>query len=356
MDSRLIKTADILVNYSTKIKKGDRVVISADISAKPLVLEIYKQCLLSGAATVRVNFDCYELGEIFYGQATNDQLKHFPVASHFEIKHTDCFIAVHAPTNLRGLTGIDSSRVSARMKVVKPITDYRVEKTRWVVTSYPTEAQAQEADLPLNAYENFVYSAINKVNWDSLRKRQEIIRKKIDKTKIIRLLAPGTDLVLNIAGRKAVNAAGEYNMPDGEIFTSVVEDSAEGIITYSYPAIFMGREFEEVRLIFKKGRVVRTEAKKGGEALNKILNVDKGARRIGELGFGNNYQIKHFSKNILFDEKIGGTIHIALGKGYKETKSHNVSSLHWDMICDLRTRGEIWFDKKLVQKNGKWLI
>jgi aminopeptidase len=242
------------------------------------------------------------------------------------------------------------------MKVIKSISDYRVEKTRWVIANFPTEALAQEADMSLSAYSDFVYSAVNKVDWKKLGKKQEVIRRRIDRAKVVRILAPGTDLTLNITGRKAVNCAGEFNMPDGEVFTSVVENSAEGIITYSYPAIFMGREFDEVKLLFKKGKVVKTEAKKGAEALNKILDMDKGSRRIGELGFGNNYQIKTFSKDILFDEKMGGTIHIALGRGYKETLSKNVSSLHWDMICDLRNKGEIWFDKTKVQKNGKWLF
>lgn len=356
MDTRLIKTANILVNYSTKVKKGDRVVIVADIAAKPLVLEVYKACLSAGASSVRVNWDCYELGEIFYREATPSQLDSFPTISNFEIKHTDCFIAIHAPTNLRALSEVDPAKIAARMKVTKSISDYRVEKTRWVITNYPTEALAQEADMSLSAYSDFVFSAVNQVDWKKLRGKQDIIRRRIDKTKVVRLLALGTDLTLNIAGRRAVNAAGEFNMPDGEVFTSVVENSAEGIITYSYPAIFMGREFEEVRLIFKKGRVIRTEAKKGVAALNKILDMDKGARRIGELGFGTNYQIKVFSKDILFDEKMGGTIHIALGRGYKETLSKNVSGLHWDMICDLRTKGEIRFDGKVVQKNGKWLI
>jgi aminopeptidase len=356
MDVRIAKTADILVNYSTKVKKGDRVIISSDIAAKPLVLEIYKACLRAGAASVRVNFDSYEFGEIFYCEASADQLGYFPVVSNFEIKNTDCFIAIHAPTNLRALSGIDSAKMAARMKVTKAISDYRVEKTRWVIANFPTEALAQEADMSLSAYSDFVFSAVNKVDWKKLGKRQEVIRRRIDRAKVVRILAPGTDLILNITGRKAVNCAGEFNMPDGEVFTSAIENSAEGIITYSYPAIFMGREFEEVKLLFKKGKVIKTEAKKGADALNKILDMDKGARRIGELGFGNNYQIKTFSKDILFDEKMGGTIHIALGRGYKETLSKNVSSLHWDMICDLRNKGEIWFDKTRVQKNGKWLF
>jgi len=159
-----------------------------------------------------------------------------------------------------------------------------------------------------------------------------------------------------IKGRKAQNGDGRFNMPDGEVFTSVVEDSAQGEILFTYPALYLGKEFHSVFLKFEKGKVVKARAEKGERDLEKILNMDPGARRIGELGFGNNFQIKRFSKDILFDEKIGGSIHIALGKGYEETLSKNVSALHWDMIKDLRFGGEIWFDERLVQKNGKWLI
>jgi aminopeptidase len=210
--------------------------------------------------------------------------------------------------------------------------------------------------MSLSDYEDFMFKVINDVDWKKLFKQQEKLRKLIDKTKKVQIKGPGTDLVLSIAGRKAVNSAGKNNMPSGEVFTSVVENSANGFISYSYPALYFGREFHDVYLEFKNGKVVKAKASKGEKDLNKILDMDRGARFIGELGIGNNDKIKKFTKDILFDEKIGGTVHIALGKGYKETLTRNKSTLHWDMIKDLRQGGELWFDDKLVQKNGKWLI
>jgi aminopeptidase len=224
------------------------------------------------------------------------------------------------------------------------------------LANYPCEAFAQEAEMSLGEYEDFVFQGVNEVNWEKLAKVQKKIEKLVDKTKTVHIVAPETDLMFSIAGRKAVSDNGECNMPGGEVFTSVVENSTEGFIQYSFPAIYMGREVSNVRLEFKKGKVVKAKADKNEKDLNKILDMDKGARTLGEFGIGNNFKIDRFTKDILYDEKIGGTIHLALGKGYKETLSKNKSALHWDMICDLREGGKLWFDKKLVQKNGKWLI
>ncbi|MBI3397126.1 aminopeptidase [Candidatus Woesebacteria bacterium] len=355
-DPRVIKQADILVNYSLKVKKGERVIVIGDISSKPLVLEIYRQLIKAGASEVRIKFDSYEFAEIYFKEATDNQLLVFPDVEVDEMKKMDCYIRIGSSTNTRGLTSVDGERIAKRSKVMAPITDYRVEKTRWVVTRFPTESQAQEADMSLSEYENHVFDAITKTDWKNVFKDQEKLRKLIDKTRVVRIIGPQTDLTMSVAGRIAENAGGHFNMPDGEVFTSVVEDSTEGHITYTYPALYAGKEFHKVSLEFKNGKVVRATAEKGEADLNKLLNVDKGARIIGELGIGNNFQIKKFTKDILFDEKIGGTIHIALGRGYTETKSKNNSALHWDMIKDLRLGGELWFDKKMVQKNGKWLI
>ncbi len=216
--------------------------------------------------------------------------------------------------------------------------------------------------MSLNEYEDFVFNGVCSVDWKKLAQKQEKIKKLVDKAKKVRIIAPDTDLTFSVQGRKAVCGNGEFNMPDGEVFTSVVENSTEGYISYSFPAIYMGREFNNVRVEFKKGRAVKVTADKNEKDLNKILDMDKGSRIIGEFGIGNNFQITRFTKDILFDEKIGGTIHLAFGRGYAETLSKNKSALHWDMICDLRkdlpaqVGGELWFDKKLVQKNGKWLI
>ena len=355
-DPRITKQASILVDYSIKLKKGENVLIQADFVARPLVLEIYKLLIKRGANEVKLSFSDYEFTEAYYKNAVSLQIKHFPQISWDEIKKIDCFVAISSPINTRGLTGLDVDKIAERRRVTDKIQNYRVDNTRWVITTYPTNAQAQEANMSLSDYEKFVFKAINGVDWKSQHKLQEKLRKRIDKTSVVRIVGKETDLSMSIKGRKAVNADGEYNMPDGEVFTSVIENSANGYITYTFPALYLGREFHNVRLKFKNGKVVTALAAKGGLDLNKILNTDSGARKIGELGFGNNFRISKFTKDILFDEKIGGTIHIALGDGYKETLSKNKSAIHWDMIKDLRRGGEIHFDDKIVQKNGKWLI
>ena len=375
VDPRVTKQAKILVNYSTKTKKGDRVLIVADWLARPLALEVYKELIRAGSAEVRVNFDVdeqvisrsyNEFAEAYFKYARPFQIKEFPKLADQELKGIDVWIRLYAQANTRGFANIDAGKISERAKVVRPIIDERVLKTRWVITKFPTEAQAQEADMSLADYEEFVFSAINGVNWTEKQKEQEKLRKIVDEAKEVHIIGAETDLRMTISGRKSENGDGRFNMPDGEVFTSVVENSTSGFITYTFPAIYLGKEFHNIKLEFADGKVIKASADKGQADLNKILDMDSGAKRIGELGIGNNFQITKFTKDILFDEKIGGSIHLALGKGYKETGSKNESALHWDMIKDLRKTasdkslasqgGELWFDDKLVQKDGKWLI
>ncbi|MEK7112427.1 MAG: aminopeptidase [Patescibacteria group bacterium] len=355
-DPRVKKQAEVLVDYSLKVKKGERVIVVGDFEAKPLMLEIYKLLIKRGAGEVRLHFDSYEFTEAYFKNASDSQIQIFPRVLMEEIKKMDCYIRIGSESNTRGLSALDATKISKRARVIRPITDYRVENTRWVVTRFPTEAQAQEADMSLEDYQDFVFDAITKVDWKKKFKEQERLRKIIDLADTVRIVGAETDLRVRIKGRKAVNAYGSHNMPDGEVFTSVIEESSEGFISFTYPALYLGKEFHNIRLEFEKGKVVKATAEKGEKDLNKILDMDKGARFIGELGIGNNFKIKRFTKSILFDEKIGGSVHLALGKGYKETLSKNKSALHWDMICDLRQGGEVWFDNKLVQRNGKWLI
>jgi len=368
VDPRVVKQAEVLVNNSLKFKKGESCVVIGDFAAKPLMYEIYKLLLKKGAKHVRLHWISYEIDEIYFKNASNAQIKIYPELEDYEMKKMDCYIRIGSSTNTRGLSNVVAEKISARQKVTRPITDYRVENTRWVVTRFPTEAQAQEADMSLSEYEDFVFNAINKVDWKKKFKEQEKLAELLTKTKEVHVVGHKTDLRLGKKGRSAENAGGENNMPDGEVFTSVVENQADGFITYTYPALYMGREFHNVRLEFKTGKVVKATADKGENDLNKILDMDKGSRTIGELGIGNNFAVDRFTKDILFDEKIGGSIHIALGKGYKETGSKNESALHWDMIKDLRggpastrgdssTRGgELWFDDKVGQKDGRGLI
>ena len=355
IDPRIKKQAEILVDYSLKAKRGEKVVIIGGVNAQPLMLEMYRRLIKKGAHDVRLRYDSYELSETYFKNASEAQINYFPKIDMSEIKYMDCYVRIASPTNTRGLTNVDTEKITKRAKVLRPITNYRVENTRWVITRFPSEAQAQEADMSLSDYSTFVFNAINRVDWKKKFKEQEKLRRRIDAASEVRIVGKGTDLRISIRGRKAVNAGGEHNMPDGEVFTSVVEDSVNGYITYTYPALYFGKEFHEVRLEFERGKVIKANADKGEKDLNQILNADRGARHIGELGIGNNFNIKKFTKDILFDEKIGGTVHLALGKGYKKTLSRNISVIHWDMIKDLRIGGELWFDDKLVQKNGKWI-
>jgi aminopeptidase len=360
IDPRITKQADILVNYSLKVKKGENVLILAEFAARPLVLEIYKFLLKAGVSEVRFRYDSErfsdEFSDYFFKYAGPEQIKHFPKIEEFEMKNVDCYIRIDAKENTRGLSSADTKKIAERSRILSPITDHRVDKTRWVVTKYPTAGQAQEADMSLSDYTDFVYNAINNVDWSKKFKEQEKLRKLVDGTKTVRIIGKGTDITLDIGGRRAANAGGEYNMPDGEVFTAPIESKTRGFITYTFPAIYMGKEFHDVRLEFKEGRVVKASAQKNEGDLNKILDMDEGSRILGELGIGNNFEIQKFTKDILFDEKIGGTVHLALGRGYKENGSKNRSGLHWDMIKDLRDGGELYFDGSLVQRNGKFII
>lgn len=355
IDPRIEKQAKVLVNYSTRVKRGDVVQIVGDELAKPLILAVYREVLKKDPAEVKVHIGLDGLDEIYFETASRNQIKRFPKLSFYEAKHTDVRIAIAAPSNTRCLSGVNPQKFSLRTKVIQPIRDYILEKIRWVITNYPTPALAQEADLSLADFEAFLFRCINEVNWPMLAQKQAKLAKMLTAGDKVKIVAQGTDLNLRIKGRKAISACGEHNMPDGEVFTSVVEDTPSGHIRFTYPAIFRGREVEGIELEFARGRVAKAKAKKGEDFLKTMLKTDPGAQKIGEFGVGNNFAVDRFTKNILFDEKMGGTIHLALGRSYQETLGKNESAIHWDMICDLRAGGELYLDGRLIQKDGKWL-
>lgn len=356
IDERVKKQAEILVNYSTRVKEGDAVQIVGNELAKPLILEIYRAALKNNPAEIITDIGFDELSEIFFEECEEEQLRKFPEIRMHITEKTDVFIAIHSPLHTRLMSGVDPHKQAVRSKVTKPINDHRVEHTRWVITAFPTPAMAQEAEMPMRKFTDFILGGVVDVDWQKKAREQKKLKKLFDKTKEVKIVGEGTELSLNKAGRNTVAANGEFNMPDGEVFTSVVENSAEGQIHFTYPAIYGGREVSDIKLWFEKGKVVKAKAGKGQHFLDKMLNMDKGARFIGELGIGNNYHIDRFIKNILYDEKIGGSVHIALGRGYKEANSKNDSALHWDMIKDLRKGGKIYLDGKVVQKDGKWVL
>ena len=366
IDKRLEKLASVLVNHSLEIKKNDLFAICGSSVATPLIKEVYKQALKLGAQPY-VQIGISGLGEIYYKNASEKQLNYVSPISKFEIGKINTRLVILSPENTRNMTNVDPKKQAISAIAQKPIKDIflkRVAKKelRWCVTQYPTNASAQDADMSLEEYEDFIFKASH-VNdkypvsyWKKVFTEQEKIRKLLESKQKLHVVAKDTDLTVSVKDRKWINCYGNENFPDGEVFTGPVEDSAKGHISYSFPAVHDGRLVENIQLWFDKGKVVKSKASMGEKFLNSMLDMDKGSRRIGEFAFGTNYGVKEYTKNTLFDEKIDGTIHIAVGLGYPETGSKNKSGLHWDMICDLRKHGKVYADDELIYKNGKFLF
>jgi aminopeptidase len=354
-DARVRRLASILVRHSLRVKKGDTVTIASSSElAKPLVLEVFKEVMAAGGNPLTaIAFE--ETQNIFYASATREQVRSFPKTRLYEARNSDCFVNIRAPLNKKALSNADAALMAERSKVLRPISEEIVNSKRWVLCNYPTNALAQEADMSLEEYEDFLYGATN-IDWEKVRRAEEKLKRALDAASTVRITGRETDITLSIKGRKAIACCGERNMPDGEVFLSPVEDSAEGYIYYEMPAIYQGREVTGIRLRFRGGKVVEARSDKNEEFLNAMLSTDRGARFLGELGIGVNYGIRKFSKDILFDEKIGGTAHLAVGRSYKEAGGRNSSAIHWDMIKDLRQGGAIYLDGEPVQRNGRFLI
>lgn len=354
-DPRVKKLASILVHHSLGVKKGETVLIATSSElAKPLVLEVYREVMKAGAHPITsVSFE--ETTNIYFDMATKAQLANFPKIKLYEAKNIDCVVSIRATANKKALSNIDPRKIGERSKVVRPISETIVNKKRWVLCNFPTNGLAQEADMSLEEYEDFVYGATN-IDWKKVKKKEMKLKRALDKANTVRIVGKETDLTLSIKGRKSIPCFGERNMPDGEVFLSPVETSAEGYIYYEMPAIYQGREVLGIRLRFKAGKVIEASAEKNEKFLVSMLDTDKGARYLGELGVAVNYGIQKFSKDILFDEKIGGTVHLAVGRSYEEAGGKNISAIHWDMIKDLRKGGALYLDGKMIQKNGKFLF
>ncbi|MGC9357023.1 MAG: aminopeptidase [Anaerolineae bacterium] len=366
MDNRIERMARVLVDYSVDVQPGDRVAISSEPSAAPLIRAVYERVLKRGGNPI-ANIVIPGLDEIFLRVADDEQLAFVDPLRKLVIEEFECIINVRAATNTRALSGIEPSRQTQRQRAMQPLLRRYIERAaegelKWVGTQFPTAAYAQEADMSLREYENFVYGACYcdredpVAEWKRVHDEQARIVDWIEGRDRVEVKGPNADLTLSIAGRTFVNSDGHHNMPSGEVFTGPVEDSANGWVRFTYPAVTGGREVEGVELWFEEGRVVKATAKKNEAYLLQMLDSDEGARYLGEFAIGTNYGIQRFTKNILFDEKIGGSFHLAVGMGYPETGSKNQSSIHWDMICDMREGGEIWVDGDLLYKGGKFVI
>jgi aminopeptidase len=365
-DPRVAKLADLLVNYSLELRPGQIVRLDGGTVAAPFVRELYREALRAGAYP-RTRVEVEGMDVIAIEEASEEQLTFVSEIDRFEVDHVDAIVTIWAERNTRALSQADPQRLSKKIAARRQLTNRFWERidegnAKWVGTRFPTDAHAQDAEMSLGEYEDFVYGACHVrgnedpvAHWRAVSLELNERARELNTFTEVRVVGADTDLRINVAGREWLAADGRLNMPDGEIFTSPVETATEGEIRFSFPAIFQGREVEDVRLRFEGGRVVRGEAGNGNDFLQSLLDMDEGARILGEVAFGLNYEIDRFTRDILFDEKIGGTMHFALGSSFKKLGGRNESGLHWDMICDLRADGEVYADGELVWKAGRFL-
>lgn len=351
-DPRLRQLAEILVNYSTNVKRGDIVLINATgAECIPLVKEVYALCLARGAKYVEYAFQIPEIDRNFFNSAGKNQISHFPQHKLDFMKQVSVYIAISALDNSMVMANAKQQNMIAWAKLTRPIVDWRVKNTRWVITRYPTSGAAQEAKMSLDEYEDYLFSACC-IDWQRESRKQEKLKKLVDQTESVQIKASDTNLRFSIRGLNGVKCDGRYNIPDGEVFTAPVRDSVEGYITYNCPSLYQGKEFSAVRLEFNAGKIVSATSPGMDRELNNILDTDQGARYVGEFAIGVNPNIRRPMRNILFDEKIFGSIHFTPGQCYDECDNGNRSAVHWDMVKLLTGDGEIWFDDILIQKDG----
>ncbi|HLM10233.1 MAG TPA: aminopeptidase [Thermoleophilaceae bacterium] len=365
-DHRAEALAQILVRYSTHVQEGDVCVIQSTSAAEVLVQAVYEEILRAGGLPVMM-LSTTGAQTAFYDLARDDQLDWVPPPAEWAAQQADVRIAIMADVNARELSRADPKKQARTQKARRGLMEASMKRAaageyRWSLTLFPTHAYASEAGMSLREYEDFYYAACLATDGDPVtawERQSDQVRRLaewIEGREEVRIKADGTDLTLGVAGRHWIPCAGEHNMPDGEFFTGPIEDSVNGEIAYSFPASYGGRTVSGVRLRFENGKVVDASADQGEEFLVEMLDTDAGARRLGELGIGTNYGIATGTKEILLDEKIGGTVHLAVGMSYPETGGANSSAVHWDMVCDLREGGSITVDGVELQRDGKFLV
>jgi aminopeptidase len=365
-DPRVEKLAQVLVEYSVAVRQGDRVLIEGSRAAEPLLRSVYVKTLQAGGHPL-MNISLPDMEELLFRHASDAQLQHVPEPRKLIVETYDVRISIGGDENTRSLTGVDPAKMVLREQAHTELMKTFLRRAaagelRWVYTLFPTNAYAQDAEMSLGDYEDFLYGAClpdmaDPVGyWRQFSERQQKVVDWLKSRQELHIVGPETDLKMSVAGRRFINCDGHENMPDGEVFTGPVEDSVEGYAYFSYPAIEGGREVTGVRLRFEHGRVVKASAVKNEDFLLKTLDTDEGARRVGEIAIGTSEGINRATRQILFDEKINGSFHLALGAGYPETGSKNESAIHWDMVSDLRQGGQIRVDGELLYRDGRFVI
>jgi aminopeptidase len=365
-DQRANALAQILVQYSTRVQPGDVCVIQSTTAGEPLTLAVYEEVLRAGGNPVlQVTPD--EALASYFQLASDEQLDFVSPIARWAADESDVRIVLMSDTNTRALSQADPKKQARAQKARKPIMDASMKRAaagehRWSLTLFPTAAYASEAGMSLATFEDFFYKACLVDDADPLtawQRQSDQVKKLTDWVQgreEVHITAPGTDIKLNVSGRTFIPCYGEHNMPDGEFFTGPHEDATDGEISFSFPASYGGREVSGVKFRFAGGKVVDASADQGEDFLIEMLDTDAGARILGELGIGTNYGIATGTKEILLDEKIGGTVHMAVGASYPESGGTNESAVHWDMVCDLRNGGRITVDGQEMQRDGRFVV
>jgi len=358
------KYAQLLIHYCLDLQPGQKLYVKSTTLAEPLLRELYREGLRVGAHVV-IDMSFREQSRIFLQEADGNQLEYVSPAIEAAMKDFDAYLVVRAPHNLKEEQNVDRDKQKTRQTATKWLSDLYFSRTAdgsltRSLCQYPTSAGAQEAGMSLEEYEYFIYNACKlyeddpRAAWLQVRKRQQAVVDYLNNAEHIRYHCGKTDISFSVKGRTWINSDGRTNMPSGEVFSGPVEDSVQGTVYFNYPSIFMGTEVRGITLQVEKGEVVAWSAEQGEHILNKVFEVD-GARHFGEVAIGTNYSIQQPTKNILFDEKIGGTIHMAVGQSYKQTGGINESAIHWDMITDMKDGGRIYVDGELAYENGQFL-
>jgi aminopeptidase len=350
MDPRVEEHAKILTEWSTGIRPGDMVMISASPEAHELVVALNRTIANAGGRIVTL-MDSDEASRAYYDGASEETLRVFPEHLKALIHKCDVVIFIRSPVNTRALASVDPKLIMLNAKTQQEIQDARLSK-RWSLTVHPCQTLAQQANMSLEEYRDFVYAA-TLIDWKEESKMLYVMKEHLENHRDIRYIGPETDLCASTEGRIWIASDGKHNMPSGEVFTAPVDDSVEGKIYFDIPFLQQGKVIEGVRLSFEKGEVVDFSAKKEEATLKSIIETDEGSRRLGEMAIGTNRGIKQYTLNMLFDEKIGDTIHCALGQAYKECNGVNESAVHVDMVKNM-LEGEIYAGDELIYSKGKY--
>ena len=359
-DPRVTQYAELLVDTCIGVKDGWQVVVSGTPLGRPLLEEIARLIGERGAyALMRINLTgAFGMADLHWVLAApEERLAELPGIDKHTFETMDAVISVSAPENTRDTSAVPAERLSLLQQASRPVLERIVSgEVPWVGCQYPCPSLAQDAEMSVDDFADFLYGAVL-LDWDAERQKMERIKERFDAADEVRIVGAETDLRLSLAGREGEVDAGGANIPGGEVFYSPVEDSAEGTVAFlEFPAVYAGRSVEGIRFRFEGGRVVDASADRNEEFLVETLDTDEGARRLGEMGIGCNPGITRHMKNTLFDEKMYGTVHFAVGNGFPYLGGTNQSAVHWDIVKDLREGGELYCDGELVQRNGEWVF